>query len=81
MPDKIAVVDNHGASYTYSALDHATSCLANWMLAKGIESGDRIAFQLPGWYDYRYLFCLPENRCGFRCRCLPGGKQTGMGAG
>ena len=23
MPDKIAVVDNHGASYTYSALDHA----------------------------------------------------------
>ena len=45
MPDKIAVVDNHGASYTYSALDHAASCLANWMLAKGIESGDRIAFQ------------------------------------
>ena len=38
MPDKIAVVDNHGASYTYSALDHAASCLANWMLAKGIES-------------------------------------------
>lgn len=37
MPDKIAVVDNHGATYTYSALDHAASCLANWMLAKGIE--------------------------------------------
>ena len=35
MPDKIAVVDNHGATYTYSALDHAASCLANWMLAKG----------------------------------------------
>ncbi|WP_250154009.1 hypothetical protein [Escherichia coli] len=32
---------------TPSALDHAASCLANWMLAKGIESGDRIAFQLP----------------------------------
>ncbi|HAM4831419.1 TPA: hypothetical protein IBX01_003250, partial [Escherichia coli] len=29
MPDKIAVVDNHGATYTYSALDHAASCLAN----------------------------------------------------
>nr|WP_202196043.1 medium-chain fatty-acid--CoA ligase [Escherichia coli] len=60
MPDKIAVVDNHGASYTYSALDHAASCLANWMLAKGIESGDRIAFQPPGWCEFTviYLACL-----------------------
>lgn len=60
MPDKIAVVDNHGASYTYSALDHAASCLANWMLAKGIESGDRFAFQLPGWCEFTviYLACL-----------------------
>ena len=60
MPDKIAVVDNHGASYTYSALDHAASCLANWMLAKGIESGDRIACQLPGWCEFTviYLACL-----------------------
>ncbi|EOK4932376.1 medium-chain fatty-acid--CoA ligase [Escherichia coli] len=60
MPDKIAVVDNHGASYTYSALDHAASCLANWMLAKGIESGDRIAFQLPGGCEFTviYLACL-----------------------
>lgn len=60
MPEKIAVVDNHGASYTYSALDHAASCLANWMLAKGIESGDRIAFQLPGWCEFTviYLACL-----------------------
>ncbi|HEA8701947.1 TPA: medium-chain fatty-acid--CoA ligase [Escherichia coli] len=60
MPDKIAVVDNHGASYTYSALDHAANCLANWMLAKGIESGDRIAFQLPGWCEFTviYLACL-----------------------
>ncbi|EEY1600441.1 medium-chain fatty-acid--CoA ligase [Escherichia coli] len=60
MPDKIAVVDNHGASYNYSALDHAASCLANWMLAKGIKSGDRIAFQLPGWCEFTviYLACL-----------------------
>ncbi|MGR6462492.1 medium-chain fatty-acid--CoA ligase [Escherichia coli] len=60
MPDKIAVVDNHGASYTYSAIDHAASCLANWMLAKSIESGDRIAFQLPGWCEFTviYLACL-----------------------
>lgn len=56
MPDKIAVVDNHGATYTYSALDHAASCLANWMLAKGIESGDRIAFQLPGWCEFTVIY-------------------------
>lgn len=63
MPDKIAVVDNHGATYTYSALDHAASCLANWMLAKGIESGDRIAFQLPGWCEFTviYLACLKTD--------------------
>ena len=60
MPDKIAVVDNHGASYTYGALDHAANCLANWMLGNGIESGDRIAFQLPGWCEFTviYLACL-----------------------
>ncbi|HAW3722891.1 TPA: medium-chain fatty-acid--CoA ligase [Escherichia coli] len=60
MPDKIAVVDNHGASYTYSALDHAANCLASWLLANGIESGDRIAFQLPGWCEFTviYLACL-----------------------
>ena len=28
MPDKIAVVDNHGDSYTYAALDSAASRLA-----------------------------------------------------
>lgn len=60
MPDKIAVVDNHGTSYTYSALDHAANCLASWLLANGIESGDRIAFQLPGWCEFTviYLACL-----------------------
>ena len=39
MPDKIAVVDNHGASYTYSALDHAASCrrcsCARWSCWRG----------------------------------------------
>lgn len=80
MPDKIAVVDNHGATYTYSALDHAASCLANWMLAKGIESGDRIAFQLPGWCEFTviYLACLKTGAVSCRCY-LPGGKQNWCG--
>lgn len=35
VPDKIAVVDNHGASWTYAALDCAASRLANWLLSQG----------------------------------------------
>lgn len=60
MPDKIAVVDNHGDSYTYAALDSAASCLATWLLACGIQPGDRVAFQLPGWCEFTliYLACL-----------------------
>ncbi|MDP9568273.1 UNVERIFIED_ORG: acyl-CoA synthetase [Kosakonia oryzae] len=60
MPDKLAVVDNHGDSYTYAALDHAASCLATWLLNSGIQPGDRVAFQLPGWCEFTviYLACL-----------------------
>ncbi|VDZ94369.1 short chain acyl-CoA synthetase [Salmonella enterica subsp. enterica] len=60
VPDKIAVVDNHGASWTYAALDYAASRLANWLLSQGIQPGDRVAFQLPGWCEFTliYLACL-----------------------
>ncbi|EIQ80716.1 MULTISPECIES: medium-chain fatty-acid--CoA ligase [Citrobacter] len=60
MPDKIAVVDNHGDSYTYAVLDSAASRLATWLLACGIQPGDRVAFQLPGWCEFTliYLACL-----------------------
>ncbi len=60
VPDKIAVVDNHGASRTYAALDYAASRPANWLLSQGIQPGDRVAFQLPGWCEFTliYLACL-----------------------
>lgn len=60
VPDKIAVVDNHGDAYTYAALDRAASSLATWFLASGIQPGDRVAFQLPGWCEFTviYLACL-----------------------
>ncbi|STP76123.1 short-chain-fatty-acid--CoA ligase (acyl-CoA synthetase) [Escherichia coli] len=79
---QIAVVDNHGASYTYSALDHAASCLANWMLAKGIESGDRIAFQLPGWCEFTviYLACLKIGAVSVPAVAFLAGSRTGVGA-
>ena len=60
VPDKIAVVDNHGDADTYAALDRAASSLATWFLASGIQPGDRVAFQLPGWCEFTviYLACL-----------------------
>ena len=60
VPDKIAVVDNQGDSYTYAALDSAANSLASWFLSCGIQPGDRIAFQLPGWCEFTliYLACL-----------------------
>lgn len=44
MPDKIAVVDNHGASYTYSALDDAASSLATWFVACGSNPAIALPF-------------------------------------
>ncbi|EHW9766276.1 medium-chain fatty-acid--CoA ligase [Escherichia coli] len=76
MPDKIAVVDNHGATYTYSALDHAASCLANWMLAKGIESGDRIAFQLPGWCEFTVIYLACLKTCAVSVPLLPSWREA-----
>lgn len=33
---------------------------ANWLLSQGIQPGDRVAFQLPGWCEFTliYLACL-----------------------
>ncbi|MCW2474495.1 MULTISPECIES: medium-chain fatty-acid--CoA ligase [unclassified Symbiopectobacterium] len=60
MPDKIAVIDHQGTSYTYAALDRAASSVASFLLTCGIEPGDRVAFQLPGWCEFTviYLACL-----------------------
>lgn len=59
-PEKCAVIDNHGAHYTYAQLDNAAACLASYLLAAGIRPGDRVAFQLPGWCEFTmiYLACL-----------------------
>lgn len=60
VPEKIAVIDNRGTSYTYAALDRAASSLATWLLSCGVQPGDRVAFQLPGWCEFTviYLACL-----------------------
>ncbi|MCL2891529.1 medium-chain fatty-acid--CoA ligase [Brenneria tiliae] len=59
-PQKIAVLDNQGASYTYAQLDRAAGSVAAYLLDAGIRPGDRVAFQLPGWCEFTiiYLACL-----------------------
>lgn len=61
--DKIAVSDNHGTAYTYRELDNAAGSLATWLVENGIQPGDRVALQLPGWCEFTiiYLACL---KCG-----------------
>ncbi|UJR62958.1 medium-chain fatty-acid--CoA ligase [Dickeya zeae] len=58
--DKVAVIDNQGTAYTYAELDSAAGSLASYLLACGIQPGDRVAFQLPGWSEFTliYLACL-----------------------
>lgn len=80
VPDKIAVVDNQGDSYTYAALDSAANSLASWFLSCGIQPGDRIAFQLPGWCEFTliYLACLKTGAVSVPVTRLARGR-TGVG--
>lgn len=60
VPDKVAVIDNQGSRFTYAELDSAAGSVASFLLTCGVEPGDRIAFQLPGWSEFTviYLACL-----------------------
>lgn len=59
-PDKTAVVDNHGQSFTYRQADHRAGQIASYLQEKGIGSGDFVSFQLPGWAEFFliYIACL-----------------------
>lgn len=61
--DKIAVSDNHETAYTYRELDKAAASLAAWLVEMGIQPGDRVALQLPGWCEFTviYLACLKSG--------------------
>lgn len=61
--DKLAVSDNQGTRYTYRELDNAAGAMASWLVESGIQAGDRVALQLPGWCEFTiiYLACL---KCG-----------------
>lgn len=59
-PDKTAVVDSTGDRRTYATLDAAASRLAGWLARAGVNPGDVVSIQLPGWMEFTliYVACL-----------------------
>jgi acyl-CoA synthetase len=59
-PEKVAVIDAQGYQFTYAELDQAAGKLATYLLNIGIEPGDFISAQLPGWSEFTiiYVACL-----------------------
>lgn len=59
-PEKIAVIDLQGTSYTYAELDDASGKVASFLQAAGVKYGDFVSFQLPGWAEFTvvYIACL-----------------------
>lgn len=59
-PEKVAVIDQQGTSYTYAELDDLAGRLAAYLKEVGVEPGDFVSFQLPGWAEYTVIYgaCL-----------------------
>lgn len=59
-PDKTAVVDSNGARLSYAVLDRQASSLARWLCTRGLQKGDVVTVQLPGWVEFTlvYVACL-----------------------
>lgn len=52
MPHKKAVIDSHGASFTFAEADEAGARVASWLRGAGVQPGDVVSFQLPGWAEF-----------------------------
>lgn len=54
------VMDDQGARYTYGEIDDKAGRLASWLVAKGVQPGDIVSFQLPTWAEFCivYVACL-----------------------
>lgn len=59
-PEKTAVVDQQGTRYTYAELDQAAGKVASFIKEAGVEPGDFVSMQLPGWAEFTmiYIACL-----------------------
>lgn len=59
-PEKVAVIDLQGDSYTYAELDNAAGRVATFLREVGVVPGDFVSFQLPNWSEFTviYVACL-----------------------
>lgn len=59
-PDKDAIRDSHGKVYTYAAADRLASRIAAYLHDCGIQKGDMVSVQMPGWAEFLpiYIACL-----------------------
>lgn len=55
-PEKAAVIDSAGTSYSYGELDVKSSCLAEYMLESGVEEGDVISVQIVNWAEFTLIY-------------------------
>lgn len=53
---KTFVTDDQGSAYTYSEIDKMSDRVCSWLIAKGIEPGDVVTFQLPTWAEFCPVF-------------------------
>lgn len=52
VPERQAVVDLQGDTRTYAELDAEADCLASFLVQSGVQPGDVVSFQLPGWMEF-----------------------------
>lgn len=59
-PEKTAVIDWQGTSYTYAELNENAGRLASYLIDIGVEPGDIVSLQIPGWSEFTliYIACL-----------------------
>lgn len=59
---KLALIDG-SARLTFADLDRASARVAHWLHATGVVPGDRVAYQLPNWWETAVVF-LAAARVG-----------------
>lgn len=69
-PDQLAIVDVKG-SITYAQLRDASYRVAAGLLQRGVQSGDRVAIQLPNWSEYVVLHCALVRIGAISCLITP----------
>lgn len=55
-PDKCAVIDAQGTSLSFAEADELASRIAAYLLMNGVEPGDVVSCQLPGWAEFLPIY-------------------------